>query len=82
MADFADISLRPSIGSFLDGVHSDENVRASRVLVSQPGLELWTRYGFRRCDPLHCAASPAIPGQDRDVIRRLEEREDILRCRQ
>ena len=80
MADFADVVLRPTVGSFLEGIHSHENVRASRVLVPQPGLELRTGHRFCRCDSLHRLACHAIPHQNRDVVRRLEEREDILRC--
>jgi hypothetical protein len=79
MANSLDVVLRPTVGPFLEWIHSYENVRPSRVLVPQPGLELWTRYGFCRCDPLHRLGRPAIPRQNRHGVCWVEQSKGILR---
>src|SRR6266852_7383930 len=78
MADFPHVLLGAAGNPTLQGIHADEDVRPSLVLLLQPGLEGRARNRFRWQNPLHGLLAAAVADQDSDTVIRLMQGEDVL----
>ena len=78
MPNLTDVLFRSAIGTVLNWIHANEDVRSRCVFASQPTLELRAGYRLCRCDSLYRSACSAIPGENRHFIGRLEQRKNVF----
>jgi hypothetical protein len=79
VTDFPDLFFRPVSRSFPNGIHANENVGASKVLLSEPGLKWSTRDCFGRQNPLYGSLLGSISDENCNEVTGIMERKNILR---
>lgn len=62
------IVLGAGVSALLNGIHSDEHIEATNILIGEPSLKLGTRHGLGLDDSLDRVACRAIPHEDGGVV--------------
>ena len=78
MTDFFQTAFGAAARGFLQRIHTYEDIRAGAVALSKPSLEVGVSDSFGTGDALQGLTAVSVTQQNGDVVRGLEERQDVF----